>query len=91
MLFQLMGKILYNKRLFASILHVYKLIIITGKGDPHSRSASAKDITRDRALDKSLKDPPPLPPWFGAEERRTSRVGVDVCDSSHDDKFHSFL
>ena len=65
--------------------------IITGKGDPHSRSASAKDIARDRALDQSLKDPPPLAPWFAAEERRTSRVDVDVRDSSHDDEYHSFL
>ncbi|KAF8496473.1 P-loop containing nucleoside triphosphate hydrolase protein [Russula emetica] len=66
MLFHLMGKIFYNKR----------------KGDPHSRSASAKDIARDRALDLSLKDPPPLPPWFAAEERRTSRVGVDMLYAS---------
>ena len=86
MLFHLMGKIFYNKRSFASILHFQTLIqIITGKGDPHSRSATAKDIARERALDQSLKDPPPLPSWFAAEERRTSRVGVDVRDFSPDD------
>ncbi|KAH9989612.1 Rad17 cell cycle checkpoint protein-domain-containing protein [Russula vinacea] len=66
MLFHLMGKIMYNKR----------------KGDPQSRSASAKDIARDRALDRSLEDPPPLPSWVAAEERRTSRVDVDMLYAS---------
>ncbi|KAF8483310.1 Rad17-domain-containing protein [Russula ochroleuca] len=66
MLFHLMGKIMYNKR----------------KGDPDARSASAKDIARDRALDRSLEDPPPLPPWLAAEERRTSRVDVDMLYAS---------
>lgn len=51
-----------------------------GKGDPHS-SASANGIARDRALDQSLKDPPPLPRWAVAEERRTSRVDIEVRDS----------
>jgi hypothetical protein len=59
--------------------------IHTGKGDPHFRSASAKDIARDRELDRSLEDPPPLPLWLAAEERRTSRVDANVCCSSHDD------
>jgi cell cycle checkpoint protein len=85
MLFHLMGKMMYNKRPFAaSISHILTNSIITGKGDPHARSASAKDIARDRALDRSLEDPPPLPPWLAAEERRTSRVDVDVRDFSHD-------
>lgn len=87
MLFHLMGKMMYNKSLFASIFHILQILsrIIKGKGDPHRQSASAKDIARDRALDRSLEDPPPLPPWLAAEERRTSRVDVDVCDFSHDD------
>ncbi|KAI0301597.1 Rad17 cell cycle checkpoint protein-domain-containing protein [Multifurca ochricompacta] len=66
LLFHLVGKIMYNKR----------------KGDSPSRSASRKDIARDRALDQSLKDPPPLPLWLAAEERRTSRVDVDALFTS---------
>ena len=64
--------------------------IVTGKGDPQSRSASAKDIARDRALDRSLEDPPPLPSWVAAEERRTSRVDVDVGGLSYDDESTRF-
>ncbi|KAI9465709.1 Rad17-domain-containing protein [Lactarius psammicola] len=66
LLFHLIGKIMYNKR----------------KGDPHPNSASAKDISRERALDRTLNDPPPLPPWLTTEERRTSRVDVDLLYAS---------
>ncbi|KAI9509328.1 Rad17-domain-containing protein [Russula earlei] len=66
LLFHLMGKIMYNKR----------------KGDPPSRSASAKDVARERAIDRSLEDPPGLPPWLATEERRTSRVNVDMLYAS---------
>ncbi|KAI9441232.1 Rad17-domain-containing protein [Lactarius indigo] len=66
LLFHLIGKIMYNKR----------------KGDPHPKSASAKDISRERALDRILNDPPPLPPWLATEERRTSRVDVNLLYAS---------
>jgi len=56
--------------------------IYAGKGDPPSRSATAKDIARERALDRSLEDPPPLPPWLVTEERRTSRVDVNMLHAS---------
>jgi hypothetical protein len=65
--------------------------ILTGKGDPPVRSASAKDIARDRELDRSLEDPPPLPRWLAVEERRTSRVDVNVCCSSLDGDGKAFL
>jgi hypothetical protein len=58
--------------------------IYAGKGDPHLPSASAKDIARDRELDRSLEDPPPLPLWLAAEERRPSRVDVNVRNPSDD-------
>lgn len=50
----------------------------SGKGDPHSSSASAKDIQREKELDAALFDPPSLPSHMGEHERRTSRVDVDV-------------
>jgi len=58
------------------------LKVYTGKGDPHPKSASAKDISRERALDRTLNDPPPLSPWLATEERRTSRVDVDLLYAS---------
>ncbi|KAH9060573.1 Rad17-domain-containing protein [Lactarius vividus] len=66
LLFHLIGKIMYNKR----------------KGDPHPKSASAKDISRERVLDRTLNDPPPLPPWLTMEERKTSRVDVNLLYAS---------
>ncbi|KAI0292520.1 Rad17 cell cycle checkpoint protein-domain-containing protein [Russula brevipes] len=66
LLFHLMGKMMYNKR----------------KGDPPPKSASARDIARDRALDRSLEDPPPLPLWLASEERRASRVDVNTLYAS---------
>ena len=59
-------------------------LFLAGKGDPPSRSATAKDIARERALDRSLKDPPPLPSWSVAEERRPSRVDLEVDHSPSD-------
>ncbi|KAI0056332.1 P-loop containing nucleoside triphosphate hydrolase protein, partial [Artomyces pyxidatus] len=61
-LFHLMGKVLYNKR----------------KGDAPSAHLTVRDKAAERALDARLKDPPPLPPWLAHEERRTSRVDVDM-------------
>ncbi|KAJ7170997.1 Rad17 cell cycle checkpoint protein-domain-containing protein [Mycena filopes] len=74
-LFHFMGRVLYNKR----------------KGDPPNPSASAKDIKRDEALDATLKDPPRLPTFLAAEERRTSRVNVDAlyADSPIDSSLFS--
>ncbi|KAH9996697.1 Rad17 cell cycle checkpoint protein-domain-containing protein [Russula compacta] len=66
LLFHLMGKIMYNKR----------------KGDRPASSASARDVARDRELDRSLEDPPPLPHWLVAERRRTSRVDVNMLYAS---------
>lgn len=66
LLFHLIGKIMYNKR----------------KSDPHPKSASAKDISRERALDRTLNDPPPLSSWLATEERRTSRVDVNLLYAS---------
>ncbi|THH14857.1 hypothetical protein EW146_g5546 [Bondarzewia mesenterica] len=50
----------------------------TGKGDPPSTSASAKDKAAERDMDATLKDPKPLPVWLKDEERRASRVDVDM-------------
>ncbi|THH10558.1 hypothetical protein EW146_g8336 [Bondarzewia mesenterica] len=50
----------------------------TGKGDPPSTSASAKDKAAEREIDATLKDPKPLPVWLKDEERRASRVDVDI-------------
>ncbi|KAJ7713743.1 Rad17 cell cycle checkpoint protein-domain-containing protein [Mycena metata] len=74
-LFHFMGRVLYNKR----------------KGDPPNSSATAKDIQRDQALDATLKDPPKLPKFLAAEERRTSRVNVDAlyADSPIDSSLFS--
>lgn len=66
LLFHLIGKIMYNKR----------------KGDPHAKSASAKDISQERALDRTLNDSLPLSPWLATEERRTSRVDVNLLYTS---------
>lgn len=62
----------------ASIFQMPQYSIYVGKGDPHHKSASAKDISRERALDRTLDDPPPISPWLATEERRTSRVDVNV-------------
>lgn len=67
-LFHLIGKVLYNKR----------------KGDPPSASAAAKDIQRERDMDRGLVDPTPLPQFLEEHERRPSRVDVDVCCLSID-------
>ncbi|EIW78507.1 hypothetical protein CONPUDRAFT_167507 [Coniophora puteana RWD-64-598 SS2] len=61
-LFHLMGKVLYNKR----------------KGDPPSSHLSAKDASKERALDAALPDEPALPSWLVEEHgRRRSRVDVE--------------
>jgi len=54
---------------------------ITGKGDPLSQSATAKDIIRENLLDERLREPPKLPTFLEDHERRASRVDVDVCRS----------
>jgi cell cycle checkpoint protein len=88
-LFHLMGKVLYNKRKLPIHLSRFRLLgckhtdrfigrFITGKGDPRSSSASAKDIQREKELDARTGDPPPLPVYLSSHERRTSRVDVDV-------------
>ncbi|KZT21907.1 hypothetical protein NEOLEDRAFT_1098529 [Neolentinus lepideus HHB14362 ss-1] len=61
-MFHLLGKIMYNKR----------------KGDPLAPAASAKGIQRDKDLDATLKDAPPLPAHLKEHERRASRVDVEV-------------
>ncbi|KAL1747170.1 Rad17 cell cycle checkpoint protein-domain-containing protein [Schizophyllum fasciatum] len=61
-LFHLLGKILYNKR----------------KGDPPTKSQLARDIQKDRDLDRQLKDPPTLPDWLAEHDRKASRVDVDA-------------
>jgi cell cycle checkpoint protein len=94
LLFHLMGKIMHNKRSFASMPPRFVKLeckILTGKGDPPVRSASAKDIARNRELDRSLEDPLPLPQWLAVEERRTSRVDVNVCCSYCDGDGNVFL
>ncbi|KAJ3772800.1 Rad17 cell cycle checkpoint protein-domain-containing protein [Lentinula raphanica] len=74
-LFHLMGKVLYNKR----------------KGDPPPPSASAKDITRDQELDKTLRDPPALPTYLSEHDRKASRVDVNTiyADSPIDSSLFS--
>ncbi|EIM79628.1 Rad17-domain-containing protein [Stereum hirsutum FP-91666 SS1] len=78
-LFHLMGRVLYNKR----------------KNDPPSSHATARDTAAEKALDATLRDPPELPGWLrgngggsssvgvgSGEERRTSRVDVDLLYAS---------
>lgn len=79
-LFHLVGKILYNKRLF---FHYFWSIHAAddtpkGKGDPPAKSTSAKDAQKERYLDTKLRDPPRLPPHLSEHDRETSRVDVDV-------------
>ncbi|KAL1690461.1 Rad17 cell cycle checkpoint protein-domain-containing protein [Schizophyllum commune] len=60
-LFHLLGKILYNKR----------------KGDPPGKSQLQRDIQKEKDLDRTLKNPPPLPDWLSEHDRKASRVDVD--------------
>ncbi|KAL1662981.1 Rad17 cell cycle checkpoint protein-domain-containing protein [Schizophyllum commune] len=60
-LFHLLGKILYNKR----------------KGDPPGKSQLQRDIQKEKDLDRTLKNPPPLPDWLSEHNRKASRVDVD--------------
>lgn len=80
-LFHLIGKLLYNKRMKAFSSITVCLVCwhpITGKGDPPSSSASAKDKQRDRDFDARLRDPPKLPPHLQHHDRKPSRVDVEV-------------
>lgn len=79
-LFHLIGKLLYNKRraLLSILSRLVNELLISGKGDPPSTSASKKDIQRDNDLDAKLKDPPKLPRHLREHQRRTSRVDVEV-------------
>ena len=84
-LFHLLGKVLYNKRMFRSSLPQAKCSLLpTGKGDPSSSSASSKDIQKEKMLDTLIPDPPKPPAWLSDHDRRASRVDVDVriCDLS---------
>jgi cell cycle checkpoint protein len=54
-------------------------MLVLGKGDPSSQSATAKDLIRERELDGRLKEPPKLPTFHRDHERRASRVDIDVC------------
>jgi len=57
----------------------------SGKGDPPSTSANAKDLKREKELDAILKDPARLPSHLQHHERRASRVDIDVSNSySHE-------
>ena len=83
-LFHLVGKVLYNKRMCGSI--VWRLMIdqfntAIGKGDPPPASATKRERLAEQALDTTLKNPKPLPSWMKSEERRTSRVDIDVSSS----------
>ena len=61
-LFHLMGKVLYNKRLYSQVMKSCSDINhAAGKGDPLSTAASAKDKHREQELDANLRIPPPLP------------------------------
>ena len=55
-----------------------ELIDITGKGDPPSPSATAKDLQKEREIDALIKDPKKLPSHLQSQERRASRVDIDV-------------
>jgi cell cycle checkpoint protein len=80
-LFHLMGKVLYNKRkIFRQNPSFVKpdSSSPTGKNDPPNPSATAKDIAREKALDDQIQDPVELPRWLEEEQRRGSRVQVDV-------------
>jgi len=59
-----------------------ELIDITGKGDPPSPSATAKDLQKEREIDALIKDPKKLPSHLQSQERRASRVDIDVRQSS---------
>ncbi|KAJ7263109.1 Rad17 cell cycle checkpoint protein-domain-containing protein [Mycena rebaudengoi] len=74
-LFHLIARVLYNKR----------------KGDPPNPSAKAKDILKDKTLDATLRDPPPMPDFLAGHARRTSRVDVDAlyADSPIDSSLFS--
>jgi cell cycle checkpoint protein len=78
-LFHLMGKVLYNKRIYSFARYsTYLSMSNLGKGDPPSASASARDIQREKAIDAQLKDPPKLPIYLQKHERRASRIDADV-------------
>jgi cell cycle checkpoint protein len=78
-LFHLLGKVLYNKRMLRSSLPQGRCSLLrTGKGDPSSSSASAKDTQKEKMLDALIPDPSKLPEWLSDHDRRASRVDVDV-------------
>lgn len=95
-LFHLVGKVLYNKRMCGSIvrrLMVDHFNANIGKGDPPPASATKRERLAEQALDTTLKNPKPLPSWIKFEERRTSRVDIDVSSSLFDKLFvhHSII
>ena len=52
-----------------------------GKGDPPGKSQLQRDIQKEKDLDRTLKNPPPLPDWLSEHDRKASRVDVDVRPS----------
>lgn len=80
-LFHLIGRVLYNKRMFvffSTWVIRLRADMSSGKGDPSSASASAKDLKKEKEVDAKLKDPPALPIHLREHGRRASRVDVDV-------------
>ncbi len=82
-LFHLLGKVFYNKRLWCFSLSYQSAILIIrlGKGDSRPTYMSQKDVQKEEEIDSRLKDLPPPPLWLKDEERRRSRVDVEVRSS----------
>ncbi|KAG6918805.1 hypothetical protein DXG01_011557 [Tephrocybe rancida] len=94
MLFHLLGRVLYNKR--KCVIAPFQFprltcLIFSGKGDPSSSSATAKDVQKEKLSDAQLKDPPKLLPDFHKHDRRASRIDVDslYADSPIDSSLFS--
>ncbi|KAE9386729.1 hypothetical protein BT96DRAFT_1005805 [Gymnopus androsaceus JB14] len=59
------------------------------KGDPPNPSATAKDIKSDQEINRTLTDPPLLPPHLSEHDRRASRVDTIYADSPIDSSLFS--
>ena len=88
-LFHLIGKVLYNKRVLPFSLEVSTLKFISlGKGDPPSSSATNREKEQLRLLERSIPNPQKLPSHLKSHNRKASLVDANVGFTNRFDSTH---